>query len=197
VLLADVAQASSDLSINAQYCDHYEKEDGTAAAQVTIPDRFRASLRPFTRTGSYADNGAGTAVFFLPSFVEVIGATLADPANDPLPTDASDTRVVDQDQDGNPGVTIKLGGSVSGDLYVVQRQKSELTGIAVSPNRLEGHYGFTSEQNVLDSNPAYLKPLAAQTAVADPNLCASTFTMVRVQASTTCADVPADTTIFD
>jgi hypothetical protein len=183
--------------MNAEYCDQTASTDATALAYVIIPDSYVKSIKPFVRLGSYAPGSDGVNVLILPSFVEVQGATLADPVNDALPTDPSDPAVTDQDQDGNPGITIKLGGIVSGDLYVVQRQTSELTGIAVSSDRIEGHYGFTSEQNVLASNPSSLKVLAAQTAITDSNLCASTFAMVRVQAASTCADLVANSTLFD
>jgi len=197
VLLTSVTQTGTDVTISAAYCDQSADTDSTALAYVIIPDSYVKSLKPFVVRGTYAMGSAGADVILLPTFIEVQGATLADPTNDPLPTDPSDPAVTDQDQDGNPGITIKLGGIVSGDLYVVQRQKSELTGIAVSSDRVEGHYGFTSEQNILTSNPTALKTLAAQTAIADPTLCASTFTMVRVQATWTCIDVNAATTLFN
>jgi hypothetical protein len=196
VLLADQTQTGTDLSISAAYCDQ-RAADPKALAHVVIPDSYKRSLKPFVRTGSYAIGDAGAEILSLPNFVEVEGATLVDPANDALPTDATDPLVTDQDQDGNPGITIKLSGIVSGDLYVVQRQKSVVTGIAVTSDRIAGHYEFTSEQIVLDSNPATLKPLAAQTAITDPLPCASTYTAVRVAAEASCADVLANSKIFD
>jgi hypothetical protein len=197
VLLADQTQTGTDVSMSARYCAQ-AAEDPESLAHVIIPEGNVASLKPFVRNGTYTMSSAGAEVLLFPSFVEVIGATLANPESDPLPTDASDPNVIDQDQDGNPGITIKLSGLASGDLYVVQRQTSTWTGIAVSADRVEGHYGFISEQNILASVPATLKALASQVAIGDPNLCASTFVMVRVGATTTCADVLADATnLFD
>ena len=197
VLLASVTQTGTDITITAAYCDQVADTDSTALAYVIIPDSYVKSLKPFVGTGTYAMGSAGADVLLVPNIVEVQGATLTNPASDPLPTDPNDPAVIDQDQDGNPGITIKLGGIVSGDLYVVQRQKSDLTGIAVSSDRIEGQYGFTSEQNILASNPTTLKTLAAQTAITDPNLCASTFVMARVQSAWTCTDVNANTTLFN
>ena len=196
VLLADITATGTQISLSAQYCDQFA-EDPTALAHVVIPDAYKRSLASFVRTGTYSQNSAGIDTLTLPSFVEVEGATLADPAHDALPTVSSDSRVVDQDQDGNPGVTIKLSGLVSGDLYVVQRQISELTGFATSQDSLRGQYGFTSEQIILDSNPTTLKSLAAQTANVDPDACASNFALVRVASTATCADVLANATLFD
>ncbi len=196
VLLADVTETGSQISLSAQYCNQYA-EDPDALAHVVIPDAYVSSLAPFVRTGTYAVDDSGTTVLTFPNFVEVEGAHLTDLAQDALPTSASDSRVFDQDQDGNPGVTIKLTGPVSGDLYVVQRQISELTGVATTVDRVSGHYGFTSEQVILDSNPTSLKALAAQTAIVDPDACDSTFTLVRVAAAAACADVLANSTLFD
>lgn len=46
------------------------------------------------------------ALFTPPRATVVIGANLADPENDPLPTMMDPTGAVDEDMDGNPGVTI-------------------------------------------------------------------------------------------
>jgi hypothetical protein len=197
VLLSDETQTGRDVTFSAQFCNQYAESDPGAQAYVVIPDTYVKSLKPFDRTGTYSAVDGGANVLHLPLFPEVQGAALADPMNDPLPTDASDPAVDDQDNDGNPGITIKLGGLVPGDLYVVQRQIDELTGIAVSNDRVVGRYDYTSEQIVLDSNPSALKVLASQTAKTDPRPCKSTFTMIRVAATWTCADVLADSTLFD
>ena len=196
ILLADLTQTGTQVSMSAAYCSQVAA-DPAAPAHVNIPDAYQRSLAPFVRTGTYSGNGTGTGILAFPSFVELEGVTLADPAHDALPTDPADPRVTDQDKDGNPGVTIKLSGLVSGDMYVVQRQTSALTGIAVSEDRVQGDYGFTSEQIVLASNPEAIKTLAAQTAIADPNTCASSFVLVRVTAASACADVLADATLFN
>jgi len=196
VLLADITESGKQVSMSASYCSQVAA-DPASPAHVNIPDAYQQSLVPFVRAGTYGDNGTGTDILAFPSFVELEGVTLADPAHDALPTDPTDPRVTDQDKDGNPGVTIKLSGLVSGDMYVVQRQTSALTGIAVSEDRVQGDYGFTSEQIVLASNPEAIKTLAAQTAIADPNVCASTFVLVRITAASTCADVLANATLFN
>jgi len=196
VILGDQTQTGTDVSLSAEYCSQ-KAEDPDSLAHIIIPDSYVKSLKPFVRTGGVALGNAGAEVFAMPSFIEVVGALLADPASDPLPVDATDARLLDQDNDGNPGITIKLSGLASGDLYVAQRQTSTWTGIAVGVDRVEGHYAFTSEQNVVAAEPTALKSLAAQTAIVDPNTCASTFVMVRVGAATTCAEVLANASQFD
>jgi hypothetical protein len=193
ILLADQTQTGTAIGVNAQYCDQYNEEDALAPTHVVIPDAYKRTLAAFTRGGTFSVQTGGAVVLNLPSFAEVQGAHVADPANGVLPTVATDPQVFDQDADGNPGVTIKIGGLVSGDLYVVQRQQSDLTGVATSADRVEGHYGFTSEQVILAADPDFLKAAASsQVAITDPVACASTFTMVRVAATTTCADIVAN-----
>ena len=197
ILLSDQTQTGTNVHFNVQFCDQYAEDDG-APAHITVPESYVRSLQPFERDGTCAMGDAGAAnVLWLPMHTQVVGATLADPVNDSLPTDPNDPTVFDQDQDGNPGITIKLSGVASGDLYVVQRQKDEMTGIAVTNDRVVGHYSFTSEQNVLASNPEWLKGLATQTAVTDGRPCASMFIMVRLAAGTTCAGVLANSTLFN
>jgi hypothetical protein len=195
-LLVDLTQNSTSVRLNAQYCEQHA-EDPDALAHVVIPESYVRSLTAFERTGTYMKGTETADVLSLPSFVEVVGTELENPKQDTLPNDASDETVFDQDQDGNPGITIKLSGLVSGDLYVAQRQTSEMTGIALNRDRIDGHYGFTTEQTILASNPSTLKPLAEQTAIADPNLCASTFVLVRVESAANCANLLANDKLFD
>jgi hypothetical protein len=193
IFLVDQVQTGTEVSMSAQYCDQYNEEDANAPTHVTIPDTYKKSLAPFKRTGTYGASGdGGVATLNLPTFAQVVGAHLVDPANDPLPTVDTDQRVFDQDSDGKPGITIKISGLIGGDLYVVQRQKTDLSGVATSADRVEGHYGFMSEQSILGSTSAMLQAGAsAQQAIADPNACASTFTMVRMPATATCTEVLA------
>ena len=60
--------------------------------------------------------------------VAVNGVHLRDPARDPLPTAADDPRVFDQDQDGQPGLTVQIGGLLEGEVQLVQRTITRLTG---------------------------------------------------------------------
>jgi hypothetical protein len=191
-LLVDQTQTGTNVMMRAQYCSRYAEEDPGAISHVTIPDAYVRSLVGFTRTGTYATQGdAGPSALTLPTFAEVQGAHLADPMNDALPA-LGDSRVFDQDADGNPGITIKISSMIVGDLYVVQREKSQLAGVATGVDRVEGLYQFTSEQAILDSNSALLKATASsQVAVPDANACASTFIMVRVAPAATCTDVTA------
>jgi hypothetical protein len=128
---------------------------------------------------------------FTPS-VEVAGAVI-DPAVETLPTSATDPRVIDEDGDGHPGITVTLSGSlVSGSLYSAQEQTTSALAIAVAPDRVEGVLTFFSTQNVLGSNPASLSDPSSLVGAAltkpgttspDPTACNSTIVMVRIAAA--------------
>ncbi|MBN1653661.1 MAG: hypothetical protein JXA30_07785 [Deltaproteobacteria bacterium] len=87
----------------------------------------------------------------------VVGAKLKNERADQLPKTASDPRVFDQDNDGNPGVTVLIDGLATGGIFVTQRTWTELTGSLQAPGRFYGQLGYGNEQQVLDATAWYLK----------------------------------------
>lgn len=185
ILLVDQTQSGTSVTVHGQYCDQ-SIDDASSPVHVVLPDAFKQSLPPFTRTGSFAKQADGYRHFKLPGFVEVEGAHLTHPATDTLPTSASDPRVYDEDNDGQPGMTIKLTGLVDGSIYVVQRQTTSYDGVAVSADRIQGKFSYNSEQIILESDPASIKQLSPE-AHADPVACHSTFTITHVPDTADCA----------
>ncbi len=109
--------------------------------EVTEEDGRLRVVRPATPTG--------------------IGIDLEDPANDPLPTDPNDPRIVDDDGDGNPGVTsrIVLTEEIQGELYLARREIFAYDVIQESPDRMAGTITDSSEQLILGaSNDIFLTP---------------------------------------
>ena len=70
-----------------------------------------------------------------------VGIRLDDPANEPLPTDPNDPRIVDDDGDGNPGitVTIRVSDDLSGQLYIARREIFAYEAFLTEPDLLDGH----------------------------------------------------------
>ena len=90
-----------------------------------------------------------------------IGIELEDPANDPLPTDPNDPRIVDDDGDGNPGVTsrIVLTEDIQGELYLARREIFAYDVTQEAPDRMVGTISDNSEQLILGaSNDIFLTP---------------------------------------
>lgn len=86
--------------------------------QPELDAAFVASLPPLVMSGAIVDDTLVTEPAAL-----VLGARLADPIASPLPA-ATSSRVLDQDGDGKPGVSITVRGY--GDIYAAMRVKLDL-----------------------------------------------------------------------
>ena len=101
-----------------------------------------------------------------------VGIRLEDPANESLPTDPNDPRIVDDDGDGNPGitVTIDVGGGITGELYIARREVFAYDAELVGADLIEGVVEDRSEQLAIGaSNPLFLQS-SAWNQVEDPAL---------------------------
>jgi hypothetical protein len=182
-VLLTIAQTGTALTLDGRYCDRVERDQSKPLVPVVvIPDAWAHTEKPVHRTGSFAPGPEGYPIMSLLPAAEVAGAVLVDPTADPLPT-VVDDRVFDEDNDGHPGITIRLtGASIFGQLFSVQRQITSVEAIAIAADRLVGRLAFKSEQNVLASDPTELKALYAQPGTStSPDLtCNSNFAMVRI-----------------
>ena len=180
-ILTTISQFGTDIVADGRYCDRTEIDAPDALVPVITPDKWAHTEKPINRPGSFVPGSDGVRILNFPTLVEIAGAVLASPATEPLPTDPLDTRVIDEDGDGHPGITVNLSGIAPGSLYSVQKQTTSIVAIPVASDRLEGVLTFTSSQVVLDSNPSSLRDLyALSTNSPDPTPCVSTFAMVKV-----------------
>ncbi|MCX6099718.1 MAG: hypothetical protein NTX69_06855, partial [Candidatus Bipolaricaulota bacterium] len=101
VLRVTIEQTGSSLVLRETFCAT-EIDNGSAIAATSIPSAFLTSLGELVAEASI-DASAAPERFVQPWTTEVRGARLEDPEHDPLPTQADDPRVVDQDGDGKPG----------------------------------------------------------------------------------------------
>jgi hypothetical protein len=186
VLLGDQTQNGETVALSAAYCDHHA-EDPDLIVHVIIPDAYTASLAPVMRSGTYAKGPSGYR-YHLPKHYELEGVVLDDPVNDALPVDPADPRVVDQDGDGKPGMTLRLTGLIDGEIYSVQRGFTELDGGPLDADAFEGTITFASDQVVVASDPASLKDQEQSSSV-DTAPCSSYFRMARVPDGSDCAYV--------
>jgi hypothetical protein len=153
----DIEQEGAMLTMTDRYCFTII-DDGTPLVSTRIPDAFMASLEPTPRTATLEDRG-DTIRFIQDPYLEVRGAVLEKPESDSLPTNSSDPRVIDQDEDGNPGMTVSVSilGFIEGQTYIVQRVRYVLSGEIVSPDRVEGIIEWSDEQTVLEATHPLLK----------------------------------------
>jgi hypothetical protein len=187
LVLLDVHQDGLVLSAQGSACST-TIDNGTTLVKTEIPEAFILSLPQAIWTATLETSEEGLR-FVRPWVTSVSGARLEDPENDPLPTSADDPRVFDQDGDGKPGLTVRVSvlGLISGEVYVVQRDRSRLSGTVVSNDAIDGLVEWTSEQSVLGaSNPFLVGGTAARI---DPVPEHSFFRARRISEATTCADL--------
>jgi hypothetical protein len=87
-----------------------------------------------------------------------VGIRLDDPFNESLPTDPNDPRIVDDDGDGKPGltVTIEVTPEFVGELYIARREIFAFEALLTEPDLLTGQVTDDSEQLVIGaSDPVF------------------------------------------
>jgi hypothetical protein len=135
----------------------FKLPDVPGTASLQIPPELQAVIQTkgAEEMGDYL-SGSGTLKYTPPPFLVVVGAKLANPATDPLPTQMDLTNALDEDNDGNPGVT--LGAKVftcPGDpppwekLYVAIRTSGTLVGQVPSPDLITGKVDVKFVDSVL------------------------------------------------
>ena len=114
-----------------------------------------------------------------------------DPVTEMIPQDDMDDRLVDADNDTNPGVTLTVTGFVSGDVYLANRNVVTLTGLVAAPDRIEGTGRSISSQRIVGASAILLNNNT--TAVTDdPDPASSPFEIVRLGSDLSCANIVAD-----
>lgn len=165
-------------------CD-WKTEDDTKVYTTSMRPSLLAALDTFERDLTVTANGGGFDISTTQG-VTTRGVDLADPMNDSMPTEADDSRVVDQDGDENPGISLVITGALQGELYVIHRHKAALTGALESDTRISGRTAWTTDQVILGASSEFL---AAQDPKPQthPDASKSTFVMVKADASDDCA----------
>jgi hypothetical protein len=95
----------------------------------------------------------GKALLTSTPMVEQWGVELADPLGETIPTSADDPRVVDEDGDGNPGITMILGDGFC-EMHMVQRTVNLYAGEAVSLSLVKGTLASEVSKNILGGTQA-------------------------------------------
>jgi len=182
--IVTIVQTGSSLLMLDRYC-FTDVDDGTLLVDTEIPKAFMASLAPEPRYAELRETEEGVR-FEQSPYVEVRGAILQNPAEDPLPTDVDDPQVFDQDGDGQPGMTVRVTvlGIVEGETFIVQRVRYRLLGFVTGTDRIEGRIEWADEQVVLEATNELLKTDTIGAPAPDPE--ASRFVMVRADATWTC-----------
>lgn len=114
---------------------------------------------------------------------------MEDILSDLMPTDKSDPRIIDQDGDSHPGVTVAFEGMLNGDIYFVERLSRASEGVVLlDGTRIEGHLIWTDEQFTIDATSS---TLAAQK-VTTPDNENSRYIFVKIDETKTCEQIYAE-----
>ena len=122
-----------------------------------------------------------------------VGIRLDDPFNEPLPTDPNDPRIVDDDGDGKPGltVTIEVTPEFIGELYIARREIFAFEAFLTEPDLLTGQVTDDSEQLVIGaSDPVFASSPANWGQY--PDLSKSPIILRRVDADWDCERLTAE-----
>ena len=154
-LIAELSRDGVEITWNETLCAISATEVFGTLSE--FPSAFVDTMPVRQRSLVLEELAAGAAVHGGP-FVDVNGAQLDEPTSDPLPEEGDDPRVVDQDLDGDPGITIQVTHSIvgTGNIYAAQRGANHFDGEMISADRIEGYVDAESEQVVLGASEAWL-----------------------------------------
>lgn len=152
----DLDVVDGELVSTESFCTSEHRSDQPIEVQLT--DEATQAIRP-EPVPVEVQVTDGTVHISRPETPTGIGVDLEDPANDPLPTDPGDPRIVDDDDDGNPGVTahITAPGGNEGDLFLARREIFAYEVDLQQDDSLVGSVTDRSEQLVIGAtNPMFM-----------------------------------------
>jgi hypothetical protein len=129
-------------------------------ASLVIPPLLESVIQKNSVVVSEGEYLSGAGVYTPPPFLLVLGAKLADPASDPLPTMTDMAGAWDEDGDGHPGVTVDATvftcGATSEQLYVALRTGGTLSAHVTGPDTIDGTEDLFETEDVLGYSNACL-----------------------------------------
>ena len=187
VSLVEIRRDGSGIIQNHRVCDFRVLEE-SAMIKMVFPEKFIAALAKHSYPIQLEKDAQGWS-YRADLGMERIGYR-ANGTDEKLPTKIDDAAVFDWDGDGHPGATLKLSVLLlpAGELYIVQRGQSILTGQVVQPGRIEGGIEVRQfDQRVLGARPGFL----AKSPEIEPNAKDSRFSLSQIAADSTCESLRA------
>ena len=185
-LRVEIDQDGEELRLDSEVC-HLEIDSSQDSVRTIVPPRFVRAMEEQSRRARLVETSDGDAKFVAPSKTTTLGVRLRSPSYENLPSEPDDPRIVDQDGDGDPGVTLQLRGLVSADLYVAQRGSDALRGEVRGNSIIDGLVSWSSDQKVLGSTSIFVKSQPESRPHPDEDR--SYFRTTRIDASASCSDI--------
>jgi len=126
-----------------------EQSPVVGGLQTFVPAAIPANL-PERIVDAFALGRARGDAWLSQELVELWGLNDDIGVDEPLPESPDDPHVVDQDGDGEPGVTLTVGNNFC-DVHIVQRTRYRLSGELVSGHRIEGTLWSEVDKNILSA----------------------------------------------
>jgi len=147
----DLTVVDGVLNATESFCHADHRSD--QPIESSISDTATAAIKPPTTPVTLTDND-GVIRIQRPETPTGIGIRFEDPANDVLPTDPADPRVVDDDGDGKPGVTvrIKVSEDFQGEIYIARRERFAYDVTRQRDGSLTGAVTDQSEQLIVGAS---------------------------------------------
>jgi len=187
VSLIEVTNNHNGLLQRHEVCDFHVLQD-SAMIKMVFPDKFVAALAKHSYPVQIEKDGQGWR-YRADLGVERIGYRSTS-SESSLPTKLDDPSVYDWDGDGHPGATLKISVPLlpDGELYIVQRGHSILSGRVTARGRIEGSIEIRSfEHRVLGAWPEFLN--RSPEIIPDP--AASRFTIIPIPHGSVCETLRA------
>jgi len=193
ILRMELEQQGGRVTMTAQVCSITQQSTSNAGTTI-VPQAFIDAIGLSDRSVTLVPTDSGYR-FQQARYVRILGMDLEDDANEPIPTDENDPRVVDSDNDGHPGVTVVVEGIVDGQVYLVQRHWKELCGDVMSEDAVDGYIRWGTDQHVVAGSNFVLS--RTPEAEPHPDWELNRFKLRRIDPTWTCDDIIANQeTIF-
>jgi len=183
-VLLELTKSDHQLQAQEKTCDIATVSSG--GSSLTIPQAFKSSVVGNSYTYAFTQKDNATTLTMTDA-VEVLGANIDDKLHSPLPTSADDRQVIDQDGDGNPGVTVDVAAKalfpIKGRVYLVQRTIWSEQARIFDATKITGLATWIPEQKILGSSNALLTTVVPSvTAIPSESI----FVMVKLSDGSSC-----------
>jgi hypothetical protein len=187
--LLRMESAGEGLAVQEKTCDLTTENSGSSS--IKFPRALVASIADRGYNYVLQQNGSSSQLS-IKGAAEVLGARLANPAGDPLPSSDTDATLFDQDADGKPGISVDVSAkafvTISGTIYLSQRQVWDETINVIDENTARGSLVWSQEQKIFGaSNPIFTSVSAVVTPLQDQ----SSVALKRLPDGAGCAEVLA------
>lgn len=123
--------------------------------QARIPDALKNSVYPLTTLYGYALGANQETQYTSGPMSEIWGLSLENETIDDMPTMIDDPRIIDQDKDNQPGVTLEIGDTCQA--YLTQRRITHYLGSFVKADEISGMALSQTEQFIVDASSGFCK----------------------------------------